>query len=360
VQSLVSTGHPDVSRLYVGTNGLNAAVERRFNHFKSECAMKSLLIACICIGAIGGAFAASDPDVSHYDGICDASAAIALNRDHFAVADDERNVLMVYRRRQPAPVRQIALNDFLGTKDGKESDIEGSAAIGERVFWIASHGRNSKGKVREERYRFFATDIVAESTPPSLKPAGSPYLHLLDDLLAADNLKSLGLDAASRRAPEADGGLNIEGLAAMPTGGLLIGFRNPIVDTKALLVPLENPQEVINGHRAKLGPPVLLDLGNRGIRSIERVGDSYLVVAGPAADEGSFALYKWSGKSNDAPKRIEQVKFDGLSPEALFAIPDSDRVQILSDDGGLDVGGTACKTSNEAVKSFRSLVVQKP
>jgi hypothetical protein len=33
------------------------------------------------------------------------------------------------------------------------------------------------------------------------------------------------------------GGLNIEGLAATPDGQLLIGFRNPLSEGKALLLP---------------------------------------------------------------------------------------------------------------------------
>ena len=50
----------------------------------------------------------------------------------------------------------------------------------------------------------------------SFTPVGTPYRNLLDDLIAAPALKPFGLEAAEKLAPEAEGGLNIEGLAAAP------------------------------------------------------------------------------------------------------------------------------------------------
>jgi hypothetical protein len=295
--------------------------------------------------------------IESYGGICDASAAIALDREHFVVADDERNTLRIYRRGTRAAVSSLDLASFLGTASGKESDLEGAAAIGSRLYWISSHGRNKDGKERKERYRFFATDIDASKTPPSLVPAGKPYTRLLEDLLASAPLRTYLKEAASR-APEAPGGLNIEGLASTPDGKLLIGFRNPLPAQKALLVPLENPQAVLGGQEAKFGAPVLLDLGGRGIRSIERVGSSYLVVAGPPADSGTFALLRWSGKVNEPPSPFGNASLGDLRPEVLFAVPGSDAVQVLSDDGGVVTRGAACKDQDAAQQSFRSIIVK--
>ena len=69
-----------------------------------------------------------------------------------------------------------------------------------------------------------------------------------------------------KSAAEAEGGFNIEGLASTPEGALLIGLRNPLRHGRALLVPLLNPDEVIEGGRARFGAPVELDLQQRGIR----------------------------------------------------------------------------------------------
>lgn len=292
--------------------------------------------------------------ISTFNGPCDASAAVALDASHFIVANDENNTLRIYRQGQPAPVASLNLTNFLGTAAEEESDIEGAAAIGSRIFWITSHGRNSKGKARPARQRFFATEVVP-GQPPSVKPVGQAYGNLLHDMLAADTLKPYRLEEAARRPPEAAGGLNIEGLAATGDGKLLIGLRSPLPQQRALLIPLDNPDEVIAGQHARFGQPLELDLGQRGIRSIERIGNSYLIVAGPTGDKGSFTLFRWSGERGNAPIPISAADLKDLRPEALFAIPGGNRVQLLSDDGGVVIGGIECKKMPAAEQTFRSL-----
>lgn len=296
-------------------------------------------------------------DVVIYRGMCDASAAVALDANHFAVADDEHNTLQVYRRGKAKAVTSLTLDEFLGTK--RESDLEGSATIGGVTYWIASHGRNADGELRKDRHRFFATEVVPGSKPPALRTRGKAYRKLLDDLKAAPALLPFKLAEASQRAAEAPGGLNIEGLAATPDGHLLIGFRNPVPADGALLVELVNPQDVLADQPARIGAVFQLQLGGRGIRSIERVGASYLIVAGPPADEGSFALYRWSGQAHAQPTQLG-ADFKGLGPEALFEIPGTQTVQVLSDDGGVKVGGVACKKLPAKDRSFRSLTLDLP
>jgi hypothetical protein len=291
-----------------------------------------------------------------YIGPCDASAAVALDDLHFAVGSDERNTLHIYRRGQPREVGALKLSKFLGIAADDEADIEGAAAIGQRVYWITSHGRDSHGKASASRHRLFATDMVA-GNPPSLKPAGKPYVDLLRDLVSAKALEPYKLGDAARLAAEADGGFNIEGLAATPDGRLLIGLRNPLPQQRALVIPLENPAQVIKGQRARFGTPAELDLDRRGIRSIDRVGSSYLIVAGPTADLGSFALYRWSGQPGDPAQAVAGVDLQDLRPEALFAVPRTGQVQLLSDDGGLMVGGVACKKLPPDRQTFRSRIV---
>ena len=78
---------------------------------------------------------------------------------------------------------------------------------------------------------------------------------------------------------------------------MLIAFRNPTPDGKALLIPLKNPKQVVDGKVAKLGKPISLSLGGLGIRSIEYVEakGKYLIVAGPHGDEGDFQLFNGQG-----------------------------------------------------------------
>jgi hypothetical protein len=289
-----------------------------------------------------------------YHGMCDASAAVALDAQHFVVANDEDNVLRVYRRGQSEAVSSLPLQRHLGAD--KESDIEGAALIGQRIYWIASHGRNASGKERAERYRFFATDIDTGRTPPTLQPAGTPQSGLLAQMVAAVALKPLRLDEAARLAPEADGGLNIEGLADTSEGGLLIGLRGPLRDGRALLLPLANPAQVLSGQPADFGAALRLDLGGRGVRSLERIGTGYLIVAGPVADQGDFLLYRWSGLATDTPQSLPQ-RLGTLRPEALFAWPDGS-LQLLSDDGGVRTDGIACKDRPPAQQRFRSIEIK--
>ncbi len=283
-----------------------------------------------------------------YHGMCDASAAAAIGPDLFVVANDERNQLKVYRRGQPQPVDEIDLSDFLGTAKDKESDLEGAATIGERIYWISSHGRNKKGKHVETRHRFFATEL----RDGKVVEVGQPYARLIDDMIAAPQLRRYGLAQAAGRMPEADGALNIEGLAATPEGGVLIGLRNPAPRGMALVIPLLNPADVIEGGGARLGEAVELDLGGLAIRSMELVGLAYMIIGGPAADEGEFALFRWSGKPGDKPEQLAHRHFGKARPEALFAIPGTRKLQLLSDDGGSHV-----KKMAEVDLSFQSVTV---
>lgn len=309
--------------------------------------------ALVGLMALLAAVAQAQPGVVRYEGLCDASAAIALDARHFIVADDEHNRLTVYRRGQPARVGEVELDAFLHT--GKEADLEGAAQVGSRIYWIASHARNSAGKPREDRQRFFATEMRGAT----VEPVGKPYTRLLADLLATPALAPLQLAEAAGRAAEAGGGFNIEGLAAAPDGSLLIGLRNPIPQGLAVVIPLLNPAELVAGKApARFGAALRPDLGGRGVRSIERVGNGYLITAGPPADTGGFALYRWSGKAGDKPLPVK-VDLGTLRPEALFAWPQG-QLTLLSDDGGVAVGKKACKDADESRRSFRALDIALP
>lgn len=305
--------------------------------------MRSLAAALALLGAVAQA-----QTQTRYEGLCDASAAVALDARHFIVADDEHNRLSIYRRGEARRVAEVALDGFL--QADKEADLEGAARVGQRIYWVTSHGRNSAGKLRPDRQRFFATDIRGTT----VEPVGRPYTALLADLVAAPNLTALKLADAAGRAAEAEGGFNIEGLAAGPDGSLLIGLRNPLAQGRALLIPLLNPAELVAGRGpARFGTALHLDLGGRGVRSIDRAGSGYLIAAGPPADDGSFALFRWSGRAGDAPAPVK-VDLGTLRPEALFAWPDG-ALTLLSDDGGVTVGKKACKDADPNRRAFRAL-----
>lgn len=291
-----------------------------------------------------------------YIGACDASAAVALGPDHFVVANDEDNILRIYRLGVAAAVAHVALDDFAEPDPRRpEMDIEAAAAIGPRIYWITSHGASAKGKHRASRHRLFATDIRTDGPVPTLTPVGRAYGHLLDDMAKAAALAPYKLDEAAQIAPKEPGGLNMEGLAATPQGTLLIGFRNPLPHGKALMVELTNPAAVITGTRAQIGRVTELDLGGLGIRAMDSGPDGYRIVAGPPGGGRPFRLYAWRG-GDDKPRAMAGVNFGKLHPEALFATPAGQRF-ALSDDGTRDMDGRECKNLPAAEQRFRMIEI---
>jgi hypothetical protein len=190
-----------------------------------------------------------------------------------------------------------------------------------------------------------------------LVPAGRPYRELFDDLASHPELIELDLAEAGQRAPKAAGALNIEGLAAGTDGALWIGFRNPIPEGRAILVQLLNPAGVIEGHKARLGEVVGLDLAGRGIREITWSGSDYVIVAGAFDGKGKSRIYRWPGPGFE-PRRLREIDLAGFNAEAVVFFPDSDghEFHLLSDDGSKEVGGVSCKElSNPSQRSFRSM-----
>jgi hypothetical protein len=308
--------------------------------------------------------APAEAETTWYRGLCDASAGVALSPSHFVVADDDHDILTIYRFGEPDPAASVDLTDYLGNRqpDGKsrKGDIEGAARIKDRIYWISSHGRNGEGKIQEARQQLFATEVIETAFGPRVKAlTAPPYKRLIPDLIGDPRFAPLATASALQKPPEDPGGFNIEGLAATLDGHLLIGFRNPLPEGKAWLVPLKNPAEVIGKAAAPVfGDPVALDLGGRGIRSIEFVESRYVIVAGPF-DNGKrsgkgFALYTWSGKGTDSVKRVKKVDFGTMHPEAIFAADGKNAIYLLSDDGN-----DLCKNANVPLrkKSFRGVAM---
>jgi hypothetical protein len=313
----------------------------------------------LALGAIGSEVNGANFTICR--GMCDASAVVTIGSEHFVVADDEDNILRVYSRPNGgAPQQTVDLSQFLWVDPKEpEADLEGAAPLGDRVYWISSHARNKNAKHRPSRHRFFATTIVATNGTVTITPVGFAYASLLNDLLNEPRLRPFNLAAAAQREPKAKDALNIEGLCATPEGALLIGFRNPNPNGKALLVPLLNPAELTEGKPARFGDPLLLDLGGRGIRSIARSGQRYFIVAGSYDGAGPSSLYAWNGGS-EAPQLLPQPELTGLNPEAIEGLTENgkERLFVVSDDGTRKIGSQDCKDVKDPnLKYFRGTTV---
>ena len=164
-------------------------------------------------------------------------------------------------------------------------------------------------------------------------------------------MRHLGLDQATRfgaanltkqqlknLAPK-ENGLNIEAICASADGNTLyIGFRNPRPSSKAIVVPLDNPKQVIENQQPPVfADPLLWDLKGFGIRSMEysHFHKAYFIIAGPHNDQpAAFALYRWSGRKDEPPQVVQSINSD-FTPEALVPFKNSPKLLLLSDDGTL-------------------------
>ncbi len=316
----------------------------------------------LLVGVICGVCCCAESRVGlqTYRGASDASAAVAVGSEMFVVADDENNILRVYRTSGgDRPVYSCDLSEFLEIDpEHPEADIEGATRVGERIYWITSHGRNKDGKLRLNRYRFFATDIEREGDVVRLWPVGKPCTSLVRALVSDKVTQGLGLYEATRLgadlskkqreklAPKEEG-LNIEGLCASADGKTMyIGFRNPLVEDKAsgriraLVVPLLNAELVIKqGDRPEFGEPILWDYDGLGIRSMEYSAfhKAYFIIAGSINSTRKFRLYRWSGEGGDTPLLVKELSVSNMTPEALVPFEDSGELLLLSDDGTLPV-----------------------
>jgi hypothetical protein len=193
----------------------------------------------------------------------------------------------------------------------------------------------------------------------SVRPAGTLYTHLLDDLRREPKLAGFQLANAAELAPKANGGLNIEALAATPNGELLIGFRNPIPKGCALIVPLLNPNDLLSGGRARFGDAILLNLNGLGLRGMENVKDGYYLIAGPANGNAASRLFFWKGDKS-RPQPVAGVNFSGLNPEGICLVNGSEsELLLLSDDGSREINGKECKDLPKSQRQFRAFRISR-
>jgi len=306
-----------------------------------------------------------------FSGMCDASGAVTLSPERFAVADDEGNVLRVYdANRGGAPLYSVDLSEHLDLpvkppkkkkknkppkpRKAPEVDLEAATRIGDRAYWLTSHARSSSGKLKAERHRFFATNVPREGDV--LELVGVAYESLFHDLAADPRYAAFGLAAAAARGPKEPGGFNIEGMTERPEGGVLIGLRNPIPEGKALIVPMLNPEEVVAGQPPRFGDPVRLDLGGLGVRSMSWWRGRYLIAAGHHDKGPPSRLYTWDGKST--PRHVRSFDFRHFNPEAFVSPEERDDILVLSDDGSVPIGDDECKKLKDPTrKQFRGVWV---
>ncbi|MGC4092981.1 MAG: DUF3616 domain-containing protein [Polyangiaceae bacterium] len=331
--------------------------------------------------ASGGAVAL-DPTPGSYKQACDGSLSVAIDGTYFLDGDDDDQKLRLYLRGTGRdPVKTIDISKGIGLDTDAEADLEDAARVGNRIYVVSSHGRDKDGKLDRARFRFFGLDLAGTSPNITLTAAGYSS-KLLDDLLLAKNWltpatavittltnsSKLSTDTDEDLAPNA-GGTNIEALTWAPTTArpnqLLIGFRNPLQGTDAIVVSLLNADEVLAGSAARFGEAALLNLGGLGLRSMtwSPLHGAVLLLAGPHNDaSGPFRLYKWSGVASEVPQLVTTLSGvpSDSSPESVVTYPNSRDVQIVFDQGDHVIGDDSCKDADSSDRLFSDAIVHVP
>lgn len=309
------------------------------------------------------------PDANWHTGISDASTAIPIDSSWMLVGDDENQTLRIFSRtRSGEAAKLFDLNPFLGLTDfypdgtPREVDLEASTRVGNRLYWLGSQSHAYNGEERTNRSRIFATDLTPRGSNSLVKFIGR-YDFLKTDLIDWDNNDGHGKGPAhyGLAASDADGvdpkaldgsGFNIEGLCMAPgsTTSAYLAFRAPLITPSnrvtALIVPVTNFTTLATRGGgpggARFAAPIELNLGGRGIRSIEGNSGGYLIVAGPPGPATNmapqdFRLFTWTGYATNTP--VEQdTDLTGFNPEGIIALPaapwkPTSQAQILSDNG---------------------------
>lgn len=265
------------------------------------------------------------PNAGTAEGSSDASTAFALAEGWMLVADDESNVLRVYPRAGGAAVLEWSY-EANGPMFPKELDLEAGVRIGDTLYLAGSHSNKKDGAdAMADRSHLFAIKTTGTGAQTQFSYVGQ-FAQLETQLVAWDSGNHHGLganhfgfaaSAGAGVAPERADGFSVEGMAAAPgDSALWLGFRAPLSDTsarnKALIVPVTNYAALVAGSatQASFGTPIQLDLGGRGIRSIDKGTDGhYLITAGPAGASSdlvdrNFALFAWDGNTLSAPVEL--------------------------------------------------------
>lgn len=317
-------------------------------------------------------------------GSSDASAALALDANWMVVGDDEASVLRVYDRAGGAAVKEWNYGAALG--NGGELDLEAGTRIGDTFYFTGSHSNNKSGAEQNNREYILAVKIEGTGADTQFTYLGK-HSGLEDQLVAWDQGNAhgkganyFGFAASSVGViPENVNGFSIEGMTASQDGSqLLVALRAPQTDAntrdKAVVLALDVAGLVdpAGGSAPNVTAAFELNLGGRGVRSIEKAGDgSYLILAGPSGSASAdvthdFRLFRWDGAST-TPTELD-VNLDALrdgtggSFETIVDVQNTAQgtlVQLLQDNGDSTWGGaTASKDLPAAQQKFMGNWVQ--
>jgi hypothetical protein len=242
------------------------------------------------------------------------SALAARNGILWLGGDEGRSLYRLQRlgEHRYGDLRQVKLHDFglAGGKDDGESDIEGLALDGDRLWLVGSHSRRRRkhddkgeplslfGKDKQSRnaHVLGCLRLDGEGLPVAgqrLAFDAAAGRDALSQCLAADTLIAPFLNIPSK-----ENGLDIEGIAARGKR-VLVGLRGPVLRGIAMVLDLQlDGIEQDGSSTLTLAAQRFryLQLNGLAVRDLAVVpgSDDVLVLAGPTMTvAGPCYLYRW-------------------------------------------------------------------
>lgn len=210
----------------------------------------------------------------------------------------------------------------VAVKGGKWDDLEALATVDSKTFLaMTSHSLTKKGKRKPERELLMLMTVGDKISMQKSWSLRDQILSYLEQELGND----LDIKKVSAASP-GEGGLNIEG-AAYHNGKLYLGLRSPITKKgEAILLTISEATSA-----PKVSSHQKLNLSKRGIRSLDYVNGSLLLLSGSINDQAEvFGLHTL----NLANNQLMTKKLSGfenlLRPEGVI-VESTDNLLFVQD-----------------------------
>ncbi len=277
--------------------------------------------------------------ISAFNHIYEPSAAQQLPDGRILVAEDESN--RAFRLLDPLPngtlaENQPATDELAGSMQVELNDLESLAADRQGNLYAAtSYSTNEAGKRHPSREHLVRFKIDGNRIQNLLEAP-----NIKDALLNAQDIRQAILEKTGQNADFQK--LNIEGMTYdTKHNRLLLGIREPLAGGKSIIIVILNPNEMFE-HQAQpqFAPPILLDLGGTGIRSLDyyAAADTYIVAdsARDARDHAYPRLWRWDGQPQSTPQLLNVpalTELKNAEASGIINFQGKPYLVVMSDEG---------------------------
>ncbi|MDO4904679.1 MAG: DUF3616 domain-containing protein [Lautropia sp.] len=179
------------------------------------------------------------------------------------------------------------------------------------IYATTSHSTNKQGERNPDREQLLRFRIMGNDAREV-----QSYPHLIDRLQASATLQEKIVAQGGAKADFRT--TNIEGMAWDPVNKhLLLGFREPLVDGKSMIIAIGNPDAMfLDGADPEFAAVYFLDLQGGGIRGMDYdpKAKQYLITneVRNAAGKNRSQLWTWTGDAASAPVNVPMPAFQRM------------------------------------------------